>query len=360
MKLTIEQHQLQTLLSRVTGAVAKRNTIPILGNVKMTATDVLSAEATDLDLSINAKQAATVTHQGATTVNAVMIAGIVGKLPKGSLVTLHHDGDYMHISSGRSKFKLSTLPAEDFPVMASENYEASISFDAEELKNAISKTSWAVSSDETRYYLNGILFRQSEGRATFTATDGHRLAHYKSSDSPEFPQVIIPAAAVKQFKDALGDGDAIVEVSQNKIRLTYDDVVITSKVVDGTYPQWERVVPSNLPNKVTTSSKDAADAIARVTTIATERTKAVKLTIGDGITFSVADPTGGTATETIDAEQDGVDVSIGLNSSYALSAFAQADKGGVTIAYGGGMDTVLVTYEKEPGLLAVVMPLRVN
>lgn len=360
MKLSIEQHQLQSILARVTGAVSKRNTIPILGNVKLSATEGhLTAVATDLDLEVTARQPAQVQAQGITTANAALLQGIVNKLPKGALVDLEEDGDYLHIKSGKSKFKLATLPAEDFPQMASNEYQSRLEFDAESLKSALDKTIWSVSSEETRYYLNGVLMQRVDGRATFTSTDGHRLSHYKANEADEFPDVIIPSSAVKQFSGALVDGEAIVEVSATKIRLTHGDVVIVSKVIDGTYPDWTRVVPKSHTNKITMSSVDARAAIDRVITVATDRVRAVRFAIGeDELTLSVSDSTGGSGVEVVEVEQSGELVNIGFNSKYTLDAFAQADKGDVTVYYSDAMSPALVEYEKEPELLVVLMPIR--
>lgn len=359
MKLQIEQNHLQSLLAKVIGAVNKKNTIPILANVKLVATDCLQATTTDLDMEITAKTQATVSEQGATTVPADMFNGIVAKLPKGSLVSLSEAKGYLHIEAGRSKFKLATLPANDFPVMADSSYDATLSFNGYELRNAIEKTAWAASTDETRYFLQGIAMQYRDGKANFVATDGHRLAWYVDVDVTDFPSVIIPSATAKQFKTLLDDGEATIEVSETKIKLTFNDLSIVSKVIDGTYPDWSRIIPEKNSNSITLASIEAKHAIERVTTVATDRTKAVRFgVLGGELTLTVQDQTGGMAQEVMTVDQVGNDADIGMNSKYALDAFAQADKGDVTIHYGGGMDPMLVKYEKEPGLTAVVMPVR--
>lgn len=359
MKLQIEQNHLQSLLAKVIGAVNKKNTIPILANVKLQATDTLQATSTDLDMEITARTIATVTEQGATTVPAEMFNGIVAKLPKGSLVSMSESKGYLYIEAGRSKFKLATLPASDFPAMANATYDATLNFNGYELRNAIEKTAWAASTDETRYFLQGIAMQYRDGKANFVATDGHRLAWYVDGDVSDFPSVIIPSATAKQFKTLLDDGAATIEVSETKIKLTFGDLSIVSKVIDGTYPDWTRIIPEKNANSITLASIDAKQAIERVTTVATDRTKAVRFgVLGGELTLTVQDATGGSATEVMTVEQVGNDADIGMNSKYALDAFAQADKGDVTIHYGSGMDPMLVKYEKEPGLTAVVMPMR--
>lgn len=362
MNITIEQHNLQTLLARVIGAVSKRGTIPILSNVKLVVTnDYLQATTTDLDMEITADAPAETPESFETTVNAATLAGIVSKLPKGSLVALHLEDGFLHVEAGRSKFKLATLPVDDFPEMASGEYEASLEFPGLELKNALDKTVWASSTEETRYYLQGVAVQHREGRANMIATDGHRLAWLEGEECAPFADIIIPTAAVKQFIAALYDGTATMDISQTKVRLTHDNVVIVSKVIDGTFPDWTRVLPKNTPNSVTMASMDAKSAIERVSLVATDRTRAVKLSIADNdLTFLVSDANGGDAQEVIEAETDGESLTIGLNGKYALDALAQADKGTVTVSYSDPTSPMLIKYDKEPGLTAVVMPLRVN
>ncbi|MGL5734163.1 MAG: DNA polymerase III subunit beta, partial [Beijerinckiaceae bacterium] len=257
------------------------------------------------------------------------------------------------------KFKLATLPFEDFPQMASADYVATLEFQGLELKNAIEKTAWAASTEETRYYLNGIAMQYSGGKANFIATDGHRLAWYVDGDTADFPNVIIPSKTAKIFKDLLDDGTATVQVSETKIKLTFGTVSVVSKVIDGTYPDWARIIPKDNANSVTMTSTDAKQAVERVITVATERTKAVGLSINDGeLKFHVTDQTGGSATETLAPDQIGLDAELGVNSKYALDAFAQADKGAVTIHYSGPGDAMLIKYDKEPKLTVVTMPMR--
>lgn len=361
MNISIEQDELQKLISRVIGAVSKRNTVPILGNVLLSATDALRATTTDLDMEISARADASVEKPGETTVNATLLAGIVAKLPKGSLVKLDLKDDILHIKAGRSNFKLQTLPVEDFPKFSGDDFQASLPFAGLELKNALDKTTWAVSRDETRYYLNGIAMQWRDGKANFIATDGHRLAWYHDGETAEFNDIIIPSSAAKQFISSLDEGEAVLNVSERSVRLTFGDVVISSKVIDGTYPDWKRVLPQNTPNSISLSSIDAKAAIERVSVVATERTKSVRFEVEAGeLTLRVQDATGGSATEQITVSQSGDDVIVGLNSRYALDAFAQADKGDVTVHYGGAMDTLKVSYDKEPSLTAVVMPMRLN
>lgn len=360
MKLNIEQQHLQQLLSRVIGVTPKRVTIPILANVKLTAADgYLKAVATDLDMEISTKVPADVEQPGETTVIAAMLSAIAAKMPKEKLVSVQANDQYLHVKSGRTKFKLATLDAADFPVFSAENFDASLTFDGEALRNALEKTVWAASTEETRYYLQGVAMQNREGATNFIATDGHRLAWYRVGNDGDFPDVIIPTDTVRQMISAIEDDAATLDVSQTKVRLTYGDTTISSKIIDGQYPDWTRVLPKDNPNSVSLSSLEAKAAIDRVTIVATDRTRAVRFGVSGGdMTLTVQDQTGGSATEVLTVEQDGENVEIGLNSRYALDAFAQADKGDVTINYGSSMNAILVKYDKEPELTAVVMPTR--
>lgn len=360
MKFQAEQTKLKHTLSRISGVIENRNTIPILAHVKIEVSgDTATFTATDLDVRLKVAVPVTAAQDGVTTVNAALLKAMVDKLPSGELIHFHLDGD-LKIKSGKSNFKLKTLSADDYPDIDEQEYASKLDFSADELKNAIDKTVWAVSTEETRYYLNGIALQHIEGKAAFVSTDGHRLSRYLSSESEAFPSVIIPSKTAKLVKQILDGGDATLEVSDNKIRVTSGDFTLTSKVIDATYPDWKRIIPTGHANKFTANSLEVKSAIERVTVVSTERTKAVKLIVGsDDVTFEVYDHSMGQAKETIDVAVDGPALTIGLNSRYALDAMTQADKGEVTVQYGDSMQPILISYDKEPGLICVTMPMRV-
>lgn len=363
MKFTIEANQLKQVLSRAVSVCEKRGTIPILQNVLIeVAGDKAKFTATDLDIQVTESVNVEVLQEGAITVSAAMLSALSGKFDNGPLVSMQLKDGYLHINHGKSKNKLLTLPPEDFPRLASSEFNTTFPIPSETLKSAIDRTIWAASSETTRFYLCGIALQRHEGRATFIATDGHRLSRFVADDAPPFDDVIIPTKTATQWSKALNDTieDVEVSISPTKTRIKSGDIEVLSKIVDGTYPAWQRVIPVDHPNKVVAKSVELSKAIDRVATVATERTKAVKLTIANNeATVTVIDPNNGTGTDVVDVEQYGDDVEIGINSKYGLAALAQADKGDVTIQYKGGMDQIVVTYEKEPTLLCVVMPQRI-
>lgn len=361
MKLTIEKQDLLNLATVAASVVASRNTMPILGNVLLNAASgELKATATDLDRQIDSKAPAQVSQSGLATVDAKLLHGIAKAIEDGALIEASTDNGYLHIKAGRAKYKLATLPVDDFPVMERNDYEATIAMPALELANTLKKTVWAASSEETRYYLQGVAIQKHSDTAVAVATDGHRLARFNFQTDAEWENVIIPTETVKKFIDAATDGDAILSIGKTKVKLECGATVITSKIIDGTYPEWQRVIPSSHVNSITAHSGSLEKAIARVVLVASEKTKAVKLVVDNGsLGIHVQGSDGGQADETLDVEQKGEDVTIGLNSKYGLEALNRADKGDVTINYGGPLEPVLIEYASEPDMVAVLMPMRV-
>lgn len=360
MKFQIEPNQFKSVMQRMCAVIQNRSTIPVLQNVRISVTgDTATFTATDLDIQITESVSVTGSQSGETTVAANTLKDIVSKVDTG-LISVSVSDNTMHIQAGKSKFKLATLPASDFPEIASQEYDARITFKGYDLKNAIERTIWAAGTEETRYYLNGIAMQTLGEDAVFVATDGHRLAKYTMECSEPFPNVIIPSKACKQLASVLTDMDVELAVSETKVRLVCGSVVVVSKAIDGTYPQWERVIPAASKNSVTASSVDLARAVERVQVVMTERTKIMKLMVRDGelTLHSPARDGAGEATDTVEAERDGVDVDIGISTKYALDAMKQAEKGSVRIEYNDAMSPLVVKYDKEPELLVVVMPAR--
>lgn len=363
MRLTIEQPKLHALLSRVQNAVEKRNTIPILGHVLLNASDsTLTATGTDLDVEVKSTAEATVEQPGGCTVDISLLMPIVGKLQKGKLVTLESDGVTLSIKQGSANLKLNCLPIEDFPNMASNEYAVTVSTSQQELKRLFDLTAFAMSSEETRYYLKGVYLHSVDGKVRAVSTDGHRLAQAVSGTETEFPNIIVPSKTVGLIRALLeGEGDVTIQATANqKIRIDVGHSVLTSKAIDGTFPDYTRVIPKSNANTVTFNAFDAKSAIGLVQLISQQKTRAVKLDIRDGqVGFYVQDSAAGEGHEAVDAEIAGEFVSIGVNGKYALDCLALAEKGEVTIHYGTGMDPMMITYDSEPDFLSVVMPTRI-
>jgi len=357
MKLNIEQKTLAATLKRLSSIVETRNTIPILANVALTAADgALTLTVTDLDIQATATIAATVEADGACTVGAKMLADIVSKLPSGALVTLDCAQDKIKVSAGRSKFELSTLPIEDFPQLASETFAASFDIAADDLA-ALFGAVFAASSEETRYYLNGVYLHQIDGQTVAVATDGHRLAHVSRNVScPDCPGVIVPRKTVLEAAKSLADGQVTVSVSDTKIRFQADHFTLLSKVIDGTFPDYTRVIPAANKGKATFDADDMRTVIDRVVVVSSEKTRAVKLSIAqDWIEVSNRSPQS-SASDGVTAGIDGADVEIGFNGAYFSEALRQMS-GLVTMQYSGPGDPVILS--AGAGAKYIVMPMRV-
>jgi DNA polymerase-3 subunit beta len=372
MKVTVERGALLKSLGHVHRVVERRNTIPILSNVLIRAeAGELSLRATDLDLEVTESIAADVGHPGATTVPAHVLYDIVRKLPDGAQVSLEMSGDagQILIRSGRSRFNLQALPESDFPDLASGDMGHRFTLGAADLKRLIEKTQFAISTEETRYYLNGIYLHtmESSGRAVLraVATDGHRLARVET-DAPAaaagMPGVIIPRKAVAEIIKLIDDaGEQVtVELSPNKIRLALGTVVLTSKLIDGTFPDYQRVIPAGNDKRLVVDKGDFAAAVDRVSTISSERGRAVKMALSDGrLTLSVTNPDSGSAIEEIEVDYDAPSIDIGFNARYLLDIAGQLEGDTALFMLADPGSPTLIQDREGASALYVLMPMRV-
>lgn len=374
MRIIIERSNLLKSLSHVHRVVERRTTIPILSNVLVRTEDGgMRLKATDLDIEITESVAAMGEETGATTVPAHLLYDIVRKLPEGSEVKLatNGEGTQMTVSSGRSNFRLQCLPEADFPDITAGSLSHSFQLKASDLLRLIERTQFAISTEETRYYLNGIYLHTVEADGDLSlravATDGHRLARAEvkaPSGSEGMPGIIVPRKTVGEVQKLLGDcGDddtVAVELSDAKIRFTIGAVVMTSKLIDGTFPDYQRVIPQNNDKALTLDRQTFSNAVDRVSTISSERGRAVKLSLApDQLTLTVNSPDSGTATEELAVEYGSDDIEIGFNARYLLditsqlsgesAVFMLADPGSPTLIRDGGDETTLY----------VLMPMRV-
>ena len=372
MKVTVERAELLKSLGHVHRVVERRNTIPILGNVLMRAEkSALNLKATDLDLEVIETIAAEVAPGGSTTVPAHMFYEIVRKLPEGSQVVLEASGDraMMVIRAGRSRFTLQTLPESDFPDLAAGDMTHKFKIPANELKRLLDKTHFAISTEETRYYLNGIYLHIAGSGKNATlravATDGHRLAQAElavPAGANGMPGIIIPRKTVNEVQRLVEGSDAEVgiEVSSAKIRFTLGDVVLTSKLIDGTFPDYGRVIPSGNDKLLTVDKKDFEAAVDRVSTVSSERGRAVKLSLSSGrLVLSVTNPDSGSATEEIEVDYDGDPIDIGFNSRYLLDIASQLDGEVALLKLADPGSPTLIEDKDAKGALYVLMPMRV-
>lgn len=372
MRVILERSNLLKSLNHVHRVVERRNTIPILSNVLLNASGaVLEMKATDLDLEITEATPANVEQAGATTVPAHLLYDIVRKLPDGAEVMLRtdEDGNAMSVVSGRSSFRLQCLPQSDFPELTAGSFSHIFRLDSAALKGLIDKTQFAISTEETRYYLNGIYFHTIETggklKLRAVATDGHRLARAEieaPAGSEGMPGVIIPRKTVNELQKLVDQPDVAVatELSDTKIRFTIGGVVLTSKLIDGTFPDYQRVIPTGNDKALVIDRATFASAVDRVSTISSERGRAVKLSISDGqLTLTVNNPDSGSATEELAADYSSDPIEIGFNARYLLDVSGQLSGGDARFLLADAGSPTLIQDTADENALYVLMPMRV-
>lgn len=371
MKVTIERNSLLKTLGHVQSVVERRNTIPILSNVMIEANgDTVAMTATDLDIAIIETTHAMVLTAGSTTVPAHTLFDIVRKLPDGSEVELTlEENDRLVVKAGRSRFTLACLDKEDFPATSEDDLPHRFEIASEELKRLIDKARFAISTEETRYYLNGIYLHvantEDGPRFRAVATDGHRLAQVEQ-DVPEgatgMPGIIIPRKTVAEVRKLIDEteGAISVGVSDTKIRFAFEGVKISSKLIDGTFPDYSRVIPEGNDKQLEMDCRIFAEATDRVSTISSDKTRSVKLSIApDSLTLSVNSPDSGTATEELTAAYSADPLEIGFNSRYLLDILAQIEGETVQVYLNDPSAPTVLKDIMDDAVLYVLMPMRV-
>lgn len=367
MKATIERATLLKSLSHVQSVVERRNTIPILSNVLLDAREDGSIRlmATDLDLQVDESVPANVAQPGATTVSAHTFFDIVRKLPEGSQVELSAADGKMQVVAGRARFNLSTLPRDDFPVIAEGDLPTRFELPAATLRQIIDKTRFAISSEETRYYLMGIFLHVADDQLKAAATDGHRLARVtvaKPDGADGMPDVIVPRKCVAELRKLLDEVEGTVEVSLSptKVRFGLGNAVLTSKLIDGTFPDYNRVIPTANDKLLKLDPKTFSAGVDRVATIASEKTRAVKMSVDrDKVTLSVTSPENGLATEELPADYSADGLEIGFNARYLLDILHEIEGDSVEVHLADAAAPTLLRENDKSNALYVLMPMRV-
>lgn len=379
MKVTLERAALLKSLGHVHRVVERRNTIPILSNILLHGENQsLLLKATDLDLEVTERLPADVSAAGVTTVPAHVLYDIVRKLPDGAQVSLesHGESGQLQLRSGRSRFNLQSLPDADFPDLTTGDLSHSFKLASGDLKRLIDKTQFAISNEETRYYLNGVYLHTMdvEGHLMLraVATDGHRLARVEvpaPKGALGLPGVIVPRKAVAEIQKLVEnlDQDVRIEISPSKARFTFGDpsvhfgqVVLTSKLIDGTFPDYMRVIPSGNDKRLTVDREPFQVAVDRVATISSERGRAVKLTLADAkLILSVTNPDLGSAVEELDVDYDSSPIDIGFNARYLLDITEQLDNDTVLFKLSDPGSPTLLQDRDGAAALYVLMPMRV-
>jgi DNA polymerase-3 subunit beta len=372
MKLTIERAALLKALGHVQSAVERRNTIPILSNVLLSAErDRLTFSATDLDMEIIDEALAQVDQPGQITAPAHTLYEIVRKLPEGADVSLSFTGEdpRLTVAAGRSRFNLPVLPAGDFPVMSADGLSGRMTVDTGDLIRLIDKTRFAISAEETRYYLNGLyvhsVVEDGVQKLRAVATDGSRLALAEMA-APEgavgAPGVIVPRKTISEARRLLDDAGESVElqISPQKVRFDFGGAALTSKVIDGNFPDYARVIPKDNTRIVMVDSKLFAQAVDRVATISAEKSRSVRMAVDSGkCVLTVRNMEAGQAVEELELDYDGDAFELSFNARYLLDITDQISGESMEMRFGGPNDPALVLDPADADVRYILMPLRV-
>jgi DNA polymerase III subunit beta len=378
MKLVIDRGELLRGLGHVTSVVEKRTTIPILSNVLLRANEQgLQFRATDLEREVVEQTRADISQPGAATVSAHTLYDIARKLPDGAQVEMRRDNEKerLVLVSGHSRFTLQTLAPEDFPDLSPGEFSHHFEIGASDLKRLIDKTRFAISTEETRYYLNGIYLHQAMQGQVATlravATDGHRLAQAELALPPAaegMPGVILPRKTVHELLRLIESSETMVgvDISASKARFKIGtdkdigSVTLTTKLIDGTFPDYARVIPKANDKVLKVRNGEFVAAVDRVSTIASERGRAVKLNVeADKLVLSVNNPEGGSATEELAADYNSTPLEIGFNARYLLDIASQIESDAAQFLLADAGSPTVVKDESDEGALYVLMPMRV-
>ena len=371
MKFTVEKSFIFKSLSHVQSVVEKRNTLPILSNILLEAKDnTLVLSATDMDISITDKINCNVLDEGSTTVSAHTLYDIIRKLPDtNEIEIISNDGKLMTLRSGKSKFSLGCLPKEDFPIIEIGELDNELNINSNDFLKLIHKTRFAISNEETRYFLNGIYFHKKEiedkSFLSIVATDGHRLAKFDfnyKDESNEIPGVIIPKKTVNEIYKLLIDFDGSIKINldSNKIVFFIDNSILISKLIDGNFPDYKKVIPTDNHNILKINRQDFSSAVDRVSTITNEKSPVIKFKLLKNImNMSSVNSENGTATEDIATDYDGDEIEIGFNSKYILEMINNLEDQEITLNFKDSSSPVTAMENSNRDLIYVLMPMRV-
>ncbi|WP_288935608.1 DNA polymerase III subunit beta [uncultured Sphingomonas sp.] len=365
--ITFETDALAAAMREVRGAVQRRNTIPIVANVLIEAdgAGVVRLTATDLDVMVTRRLAGASDREIAFTVDAHRLADVVGSFNAGSQTSIKFDSGAATVSSGRARLRFATLPKTDFPILSQRGISARFSLDAKALTRALNVVRHAVSTEETRYYLNGVLLHAADGMLRYAATDGHRLARYVDAlpaGAEHMPDTILRTRCIDLARVAAEARDETIHVAigDGKVAMTIGDFAMVAKVADGTFPDYVRVIPT-ANDKSAVIDRDAfLEAISRVAIATSDKVRAVKITTGTNmLRATVTSPEHGEAADEVQCDYSGAPLEIGFNSRYLRDALAALDVDHVDLALGDAAGPALITSPKASGVSLVLMPIRV-
>lgn len=365
MKLTISRSALLKPVQAVIGVVERRQTMPVLANVLLIAKGKeIAVTGTDLEVELVARSTADkVEAPGEVTVPGRKLLDICRCLPEEAAVQLQLDGDRLVVKSGRSRFVLATLPAAEFPVIDDVQPVHSLQLSAAELRGLLEKTHFAMAQQDVRYYLNGLLLETSKKMVRAVATDGHRLAVSElrlGEQTAGAHQVIIPRKGVQELQRLLGgDGDVELAIGTNHVRATIDDIRFTSKLIDGRFPDYERVIPKTCGNTLKAGRDILRQALQRAAILSNEKYRGIRLDLGDGVLrIQANNPDQEEARDEIEVEYAGDAMEIGFNVNYLLDALGAVESDNVQIDFVDANSSCLISAPEGAQTRYVVMPMR--
>ncbi|HYW92321.1 MAG TPA: DNA polymerase III subunit beta [Gammaproteobacteria bacterium] len=365
MKFEIEREELLKPLQAIVGVVEKRQTMPVLSNVLLAVRDDgLSVTATDLEVELVARAGLENAHPGAVTVPGRKLVDIVRTLPEGATVAMELEGDKVTIRSGRSRFTLSTLPAAEFPVVEEIHGLLELQVGQAGLKRLCGQTAFAMAHQDVRYYLNGLLMEFRSDMLRAVGTDGHRLALCDveaATGESELRQVIVPRKGVVELQRLLGEDDepAHLEVSTNHVRVTLGDLRFTSKLIDGRFPDYERVIPRDGDKYVEVDRQLLRQALARAAILSNDKYRGIRLQLAAGrLAIQAHNPEQESAEEELEVGYEGDGVEVGFNVNYLLDPLAALEGESVELILKDANSSCLIQAPGNPSSRHVVMPMR--
>jgi DNA polymerase-3 subunit beta len=363
MKFTAEREHILAALQAAIGVVERRQTMPILANVLLSAKDNrLSVTATDLEVELVAGADIKSGGDGAITIPGRKLLNICRSLPDGSKITVAQDGERVQLRAGKSRFTLSSLPAAEFPVIDEMNVQQTLDIPQADLKRLLDKTHFSMAQQDVRYYLNGMLLETDGKMLRSVATDGHRLAlcEMDLASKGKGQQIIVPRKGVLELQRLLGsEGVVTLTIGSNHIRAQIGDIRFTSKLIDGRFPEYSRVIPANPPRLVQADKDVLRSALQRTAILSNEKYRGIRLAMkGNSMTLQAHNPEQEEAEEEIEVQYDGDDLEVGFNVNYLLDAIAAIEGSEVEIGLMDANSSCLIRAPDNSSSRYVVMPMR--
>ena len=364
MKVSASRESLLAPLQSVIGVVERRQTMPVLANILLVARgDKLSVTGSDLEVELVAACSVNVQQPGDITVPGRKLLEIIRTLPEKATVSLVREGERMVVKAGRSRFTLSTLPASEFPVIEEINSKQVIRVGREQFRRLIEKTSFAMAQQDVRYYLNGTLLETSGATLRAVATDGHRLSMAETElaeTASVTQQVIVPRKGILELQRILsGDGELELTIGSNHVRAQIGDIRFTSKLIDGKFPEYSRVIPAKPPHTMSAVRDTMRQALQRTSILSNEKYRGVRLTFGENtLTIQAHNPEQEEAEDQIEVNYTGAAMEIGFNVTYLLEALAAIDVDMVDVSVTDSNSSCLIRAPGDNAVKFVVMPMR--